>query len=301
MPAAAPSLLLAEFIATARPLVEQAMESAVPKPTVRPQVLHRAMRHSLFAGGKRLRPLLVLAAAEACGGDIREALPLAVAVECLHTFSLVHDDLPCMDDDDLRRGVPTCHVVFGEAVALLAGDALQALTFELVATHPGSKRWSTGAMVKELAAAAGSLQLVGGQVLDMEAEGRAKTSHAQLKAIHLGKTAALLTACLRLGGMSANATPRQLAALSDYGINLGLAFQVVDDILDVTQTSEQLGKTAGKDAAVGKATYPAILGLPKARKEADRLTQLALGALAPLGKRGALLAAMAGKMLARES
>jgi geranylgeranyl diphosphate synthase type II len=292
---------LPEFIASYRPEIERALRQAVPKATVRPQVLHKAMRHSLFAGGKRLRPLLVLAAAHACGGKPAHALPLAAAVECLHTFSLVHDDLPCMDDDDLRRGVPTCHVEFGEAVALLAGDALQALAFELTASHPGTTRHPSGAMVKELAMAAGSLHLVGGQVLDMEAEGRAKTTLAQLKAIHLGKTAALLTACLRLGGMSANATPTQLDALTAFGTHLGLAFQVVDDILDCTQTSEKLGKTAGKDAAAGKATYPAILGLPKARREADKLTRQAMAALDPLGGRATLLQAFAEKMLARDS
>lgn len=293
--------LLADFIQSARPLIEQAMDKAVPSAKTRPQVLHKAMRHSLFAGGKRLRPLLVLAAAQSCGGDIESALPLAVATECLHTFSLIHDDLPCMDDDDLRRGVPTCHVVFGEAVALLAGDALQALAFECCANHPGTPRHSVASMVRDLAQAAGSLKLVGGQVLDMEAEGRESTSHAQLKEIHLGKTSALLTTSLRLGAMSANASPAKLAAITDYGHNLGLAFQVVDDILDVTQSSEVLGKTAGKDVQAGKATYPAILGLEKARREANRLTRLSLAALAPLGKKSALLEAFAGKMLARES
>ena len=297
---AAQAPVLQEFIARQVPAIEKALDKAVPKATVRPQDLHKAMRHSLFAGGKRLRPLLVLAAAEACGGESAGALPLAAAVECLHTFSLIHDDLPCMDDDDLRRGVPTCHVVFGEAVALLAGDALHALAFELVASHPGSKRHTAAAMVKDLAIAGGSLHLVGGQVLDMEAEGRSGTSAAQLKQIHLGKTAALLTTCLRLGAMAANGTPKDLAALSAFGLNLGLAFQVVDDILDVTQTSAQLGKTAGKDAAVGKATYPAVLGLEKARKEAKRLTKLSLDALAPLGRRATVLRAMAEYMLLRE-
>lgn len=291
---------LKEFIARQMPAIEKALDKAVPKATTRPQVLHKAMRHSLFAGGKRLRPLLVLAAAEACGGKPAPALPLAAAVECLHTFSLIHDDLPCMDDDDLRRGVPTCHVVFGEAVALLAGDALQSLAFELVASHPGSRRHPAAVMVKDLAIAGGSLHLIGGQVLDMEAEGRAGTTASQLKQIHLGKTAALLTACLRLGAMAANASPKILTALSTYGLNLGLAFQVVDDILDVTQTSAQLGKTAGKDAAAGKATYPAVLGMDKARKEAKRLTRLSLDALAPLGRRANVLHAMAEYMLLRD-
>lgn len=291
---------LAAFLHHHRPAIEKALDRALPKATASPAVVHQAMRHSIFAGGKRLRPLLLLAANEACGGDGRSALPLAAAVECLHTFSLIHDDLPCMDDDDLRRGVPTCHVVFGEAVALLAGDALQALAFELVADHPGTRRYPAALLVKDLAVAAGSRKLVGGQVLDMEAEGREMTTLAQLRQIHLGKTAALLTSCLRLGAMAANAKPKDLEALTAHGQHLGLAFQVVDDILDVTQSSEKLGKTAGKDAAVGKATYPAVLGLEKARKEAMRLTGLALGALGPLGSRATTLRAIAEYLLKRE-
>lgn len=288
------------FLSRHRPAIEKALDRTLPKATVRPFVLHQAMRHSIFAGGKRLRPLLLLAANEACGGDAKSALPLAAAVECLHTFSLIHDDLPCMDDDDLRRGVPTCHVVYGEAVALLAGDALQALAFEIVSGHSGARRYSAAQMTRELALAAGSHHLVGGQVLDMEAEGREKTTLAQLRQIHLGKTAALLTTCLRLGAMAANAKPKDLEALTAHGQSLGLAFQVVDDILDVTQSSEKLGKTAGKDAAVGKATYPAVLGLEKARKEAARLTGLALGALEPLGPRAMTLRAIAEYLLKRE-
>lgn len=299
MPAARPSELTT-FLHRHRPAIEKALDRALPGAKTSPAVVHQAMRHSIFAGGKRLRPLLLLAAHEACGGNGHGVLPLAAAVECLHTFSLIHDDLPCMDDDDLRRGVPTCHVVFGEAVALLAGDALQALAFELVADHPGTRRYPAATLVKDLAVAAGSRKLVGGQVLDMEAEGREKTTLAQLRQIHLGKTAALLTSCLRLGAMAANAKPKDLEALTAHGEFLGLAFQVVDDILDVTQSSEKLGKTAGKDAAVGKATYPAVLGLEKARKEAARLTGLALGALDPLGSRATTLRAIADYLLKRE-
>jgi geranylgeranyl diphosphate synthase type II len=298
--AAARPTELENFLRRHRPAIEKALDRALPKASASPAVVHKAMRHSIFAGGKRLRPLLLLAANEACGGDGKSALPLAAAVECLHTFSLIHDDLPCMDDDDLRRGVPTCHVVYGEAVALLAGDALHALAFELVAGHPGTRRYPAAMLVKDLAVAAGSRHLVGGQVLDMEAEGREKTTLAQLRQIHLGKTAALLTSCLRLGAMAANAKPKDLDALGAHGQHLGLAFQVVDDILDVTQSSEKLGKTAGKDAAVGKATYPAVLGLEKARKEAARLTGLALGALEPLGTRAGTLKAIAEYLLKRE-
>jgi len=284
-----------------RRLVDKALDKALPKATRAPATLHAAMRHSMFAGGKRLRPLLVLAAAEACGGKAEDALPLACAVEFIHTFSLIHDDLPCMDDDDLRRGHPTCHVVYGEAIALLAGDALQALAFQHAASHPGSKRHPAAAMVAELARASGSLHLVGGQVLDMEAEGRDDVTTAQLRAIHLGKTAALLTASLRLGGMSANAPAKSMDALAQFGRALGLAFQVIDDILDVTQCSDTLGKTAGKDQAAGKATYPALLGLEKARKEAARLTRRAHTALDPLGPRAAHLRFLADKLLDRKS
>lgn len=288
------------FIRNGRKRIDRALDRLVPRSTAEPRVLHRAMRHSLFAGGKRLRPLLLLAAHEACGGDGDEVLHLAAAVECLHTFSLVHDDLPCMDDDDLRRGVPTCHVVYGEAVALLAGDALQALAFELASSFPGTKRHDSATMVNEFALAAGSRFLVGGQVLDMLAEGREVTTLTQLKQIHLGKTSALIETSLRLGAMAANAPPRKLAALSDFGRHLGLAFQVVDDILDETQTSQKLGKTAGKDRAVGKATYPGVLGLAKSRKQAARLTKKALEALEPLREKGKILDGIARRLLERE-
>jgi geranylgeranyl diphosphate synthase type II len=207
-----------------------------------------------------------------------------------------------MDDDDLRRGVPTCHVVFGEAVALLAGDALQALAFEVLASARPVRRYPVAEMVRELAAAAGSRQLVGGQVLDLEGEKSAdRMTRAALRGIHSRKTAALLTASLRLGGMAADATPRQLAALTTFGRNLGLAFQVVDDILDVTATTEQLGKTAGKDAAVAKATYPSVFGLEGSRREAARLTRQAARALEPLGRPAARLRQLADHLLGRRS
>ncbi len=280
--------------------VDRALDAWLPSESDRPVTLHRAMRYSIFAGGKRLRPALCLAAAEACRGTVARALPAACAVECIHTYSLVHDDLPCMDDDDLRRGRPTSHKVFGEGVAVLAGDALLTFAFALLASAKPTARYDAADGVAELARAAGSRFLVGGQVADLEAENKRSTP-AELRFIHRGKTAAMIVASLRLGAMSANATPRELQALSDFGENLGLAFQVVDDILDVTQTSEKLGKSAGKDVASGKTTYPSVMGLDASRKEAARLTRSALRALEPFGARGAFLRALAEKMLRRES
>jgi len=279
--------------------VDRALDGYLPKATVKPATIHRAMRYSLFAGGKRMRPVLCLAAAEACGGDIAAALPAACAVECVHTYSLVHDDLPCMDDDDLRRGRPTSHKVFGEGVAVLAGDALLTQAFEILAQAAPTPRYPIAAQIRELAVASGSLQLIAGQVADLEGEGKPAT-RAQLRFIHERKTAAMIEASLRLGAMSANATPAKLSALTDFGRNLGLAFQVIDDILDVTQTSEKLGKSAGKDVAAEKATYPAVIGLEASKREARRLTEAAGAALKVFGGRGATLRAVADYLLARE-
>jgi geranylgeranyl diphosphate synthase type II len=280
-------------------LVDRALERLLPTEDTAPATLHRAMRYSIFAGGKRLRPVLVLAAAEACGGAVENALPAACAVECLHTYSLIHDDLPCMDDDDLRRGRPTSHKVFGEAMAVLAGDALQALAFESVCRMSPAPGYTGADYVCELAQAAGSRHLIAGQVMDLEGEGQPLDADA-LRAIHEGKTAALLTCCTRLGGMSAGGSATQLDALTRFGRSLGLAFQVIDDILDVTQTSETLGKTAGKDIAAGKATYPSILGLDASRAEAARLTALAHDALLPFGDAAQPLRLIADYLLARE-
>jgi geranylgeranyl diphosphate synthase type II len=287
-------------LASLRKLVDRALDRWLPSEKTKPASLHRAMRYAVFAGGKRLRPILCLAAAEACGGKISAALPVACAVECIHTYSLVHDDLPCMDDDELRRGRPTTHKVFGEAVAVLAGDALLTVAFEILAGSRKTKRYSSGDLVAELAKAAGSLFLVGGQVADMEAENRSAKPE-ELVFIHRGKTAAMIAASLRLGAMSANATPTQVKALGQFGENLGLAFQIIDDILDITQTSEQLGKSAGKDAAAGKATYPAVFGLEKSRRKAGRLTKAAHKALDPFGKKSDFLRALADQLLGRES
>lgn len=257
------------------------------------------MRHPVFAGGKRLRPILCLAAAEACGGTIENAMPAACAVEIIHTYSLVHDDLPCMDDDDLRRGKPTTHVVYGDNVAVLAGDGLLTEAFAIVAQTPECRTYKTRHYVVELAESADSRRLIGGQVLDLEGEGKALTK-AQLIRIHEAKTAALLAGSLRLGGMTANVSAAKLEALTTFGRNLGLAFQVIDDILDVTQSTEKLGKTAGKDAAVEKATFPAIVGLEASKKEAHRLTAKALAALKPFGRKAQRLDEIAHYLLDRD-
>lgn len=280
--------------------VNQALDRFLPAERVKPQTIHKAMRYSLFAGGKRMRPTLCLAAAEACGGKDADAMPLACAVECIHTYSLIHDDLPAMDNDDYRRGKPTNHKVFGEGVAILAGDALLTQAFEIAAQCKGWPRYSHQAVVLEVAKASGSLQLVAGQVADLEAEGKT-ISAKELQFIHERKTSALLCCAVRLGGMSANCTPSQLEALTAFGYNVGLAFQVIDDILDVTQSSEQLGKTAGKDTAAQKATYPAIVGLERSRAIAKRLTQRAFDALRPFRAKAAALEMLAKFLLERKS
>lgn len=290
---------LESFLSGCSQTVNRALDRFLPKATTRPATVHKAMRYSLFAGGKRMRPALCLAAAQACGGTEPEAMPLACAVECIHTYSLIHDDLPAMDNDDYRRGKLTNHKVFGEGIAVLAGDALLTQAFEIAAQCRGWPRYSHQQVVRELAYAAGSLQLIAGQVADLEAEGR-KVSAAHLRYIHERKTSALLCCAVRLGGMSANCRPRELAALTNFGLHVGLAFQVIDDILDVTQTSEQLGKTAGKDTQARKATYPSIVGLERSRQIAADLTRKAFIALKPFQGKARALEALAEFLLKRD-
>ena len=284
-------------IQTAR--INATLDRLLPKASTKPSTIHQAMRYSLFAGGKRMRPALCLAAAAACGGRETDALPLACAVECIHTYSLIHDDLPAMDNDDFRRGKPTNHKVYGEGIAVLAGDALLTQAFEIIGHAKGWSRYSHQALLLELAHAAGSLQLIAGQVADLEAEGK-KISAAELKYIHERKTSALLCCSVRLGGMSANCNTAQLSGLTQFGYNVGLAFQIIDDILDVTQTTEQLGKTAGKDTAAKKATYPSIVGMNKSRRLATELTQKAFDALKIFRGRAIALEAIAQFLLTRE-
>jgi geranylgeranyl diphosphate synthase type II len=279
--------------------VNAALDRFLPSAKAKPPTIHNAMRYSLFAGGKRLRPALCLAATEACGGSHEDAMPLACAVECIHTYSLIHDDLPAMDNDDFRRGKPTNHKVFGEGIAILAGDALLTQAFEIAAQARSTPRYSCQTVMLEIARASGSLQLIAGQVADPEGEGK-KHTEKELRYIHERKTSALLCCSVRLGGMSANCSEAKLAALTEFGYYVGLAFQVIDDILDVTQSSEQLGKTAGKDVTAQKATYPSIVGLEKSRKIAKQLTAKAYAALAPFSGRAIALEALAKYLLERD-
>jgi geranylgeranyl diphosphate synthase type II len=290
---------LKSYLVDRQKKIDRALDRFLPKESTRPSTIHKAMRYSLFAGGKRLRPVLTLAAAEACGGTAEHAMPLACAIECIHTYSLVHDDLPSMDNDDFRRGRPTCHKVFGDGIAVLAGDALLTVAFEIVSHAKPGRRYDMSTLLREVAVAAGSRKLIAGQVADLEAEGKT-TTREDLRFIHENKTAAILTASVCLGAMSANAATRELSAMTKFGRALGLAFQVIDDILDVTQTSEKLGKSAGKDIAARKATYPSIIGLEDSRAEARRLTRRARQALDIFGTRSARLRELADYLLERE-
>jgi len=290
---------LEAFLIKQSKAVNLALDRFLPKAATKPATIHQAMRYSLFAGGKRIRPALCLAASMACGGNESAAMPLACAVECIHTYSLVHDDLPAMDNDDYRRGKLTSHKVFGEGMAILAGDALLTQAFEIAAKCRGWRRYSHQTIILELAKAAGSLQLIAGQVADLEGEGK-KLSAQQLQYIHERKTSALLCCAVRLGGMSANCSASQLNALAQFGYNVGLAFQVIDDILDVTQTTEKLGKTAGKDTKARKATYPAIVGLAKSRRIAQTLTERAFNSLKVFKGQAKALEAMAEFLLKRD-
>ena len=283
---------LSLYMEAQRAAVEAEIASRMPAETVTPEVLHRAMRYSMLAGGKRLRPILCLAAAEAAGGAPQRAMLPAIAIEALHTYTLIHDDLPCMDNDALRRGRPTCHVVFGEANALLAGDALLTLAFEWLGACPAPAPHPANQLVVELAAAAGSRGVIGGQVEDLAAEG-APPSAERLDYIHAHKPAALLRAAVRIGAIAGGAAAPILAALTRYGEHVGLAFQIADDILNATSSPESLGKPTGTDAARKKLTYVALHGLDAARRRAADLTREAVSALTPAGERAAALAALA--------
>ncbi|MFT3867897.1 MAG: polyprenyl synthetase family protein [Nibricoccus sp.] len=279
---------------------EQALDKLLPPPGIRPARLHEAMRYSLQAGGKRLRPVLVLAAAELFPGPNKsDPLPAAVAIECVHTYSLIHDDLPCMDNDDLRRGRPTCHKQFDEATALLAGDALLTYAFEILSRHyPAQPGFD---LVRELASAAGSQRLVGGQMEDLLAEKKADATAGELEFIHLNKTAAMIEASLVMGGLTANAGETVIGDLRRFGRGLGLTFQIVDDILDATADSATLGKTAGKDAKAGKTTFVKLHGLDGAREYARQHTDAALAELSKLPGETTFLRQLVDAMLRRKS
>jgi len=279
-------------------LINTALDQRLPAETERPAALHKAMRYSVFAGGKRLRPVLCLAAAEARGLANATALTAALAIEILHTYTLIHDDLPSMDDDTLRRGQPTLHIVAGEAHAILAGDALLTLAFEWLAAVRAPPPYPPNQLSLELARAAGSRGVVGGQAEDLAAEGQTADPDT-VDYIHRHKTAALLRATVRMGGIAAGAGNRALAALTAYGDAIGLAFQIVDDILNETSTAATLGKAVGSDRKHGKMTYVAVHGLAAAREQARQLTEDAVTALQPLPGNREPLTALARRMTER--
>ena len=266
--------------------VDAALDRFLPRETVLPHSLHRAMRYSVFAGGKRVRPILLLAACQAVGGDTERAVPAACALEMIHTYSLIHDDLPAMDDDDFRRGNPTSHKVFGEAIAILAGDALLTEAFRLTsdpAFTGGCEPSGLLAVIHEIATCAGSHGMVGGQVIDMESEGQQDIDLATVQYIHTHKTGALIKASVVAGAILGGAAGQPLAAITRYGEAAGLAFQIADDILDIEGTTEEIGKDVGSDEARGKATYPAVIGLSAAKGEAQAMMDEALRALDVFG------------------
>ena len=289
----------AAFLEECRSQVDGALDRILPEATTLPERFHRALRYPVFAGGKRLRPALLLAANEACGGDREAALPAAAAIELIHTYSLVHDDLPAMDDDALRRGRATCHVAFDEATAILVGDALLTLAFETLAALPAVVPSIRALVASEIAVAAGSRGMVAGQALDLEAEGEAIDGE-RLEQIHRLKTGALIRAAVTSGGLLAGAPAAEVAALREFGEAAGLAFQIVDDLLDVEGTEAAIGKTAGKDAQAGKATFPSVWGIPASRQRAAHAAARAQASLAPLGARGDLLRALADFVVARD-
>jgi len=293
--------MLAETPAEGRKLADAALDRLLPGGDQRPSSIHQAMRHSVFAGGKRIRPVLCMEAGRTVSGKLPQGIEdLGAALEMLHTYSLIHDDLPALDNDDLRRGRPTCHKVFGDAIAILAGDALQTQAYQVLARLkcPAKARVR---IIEEIARGTGTINgMIGGQVLDLEAEHK-KPDAETLEYIHRSKTAALITASVVSGGIYAGASDPQVEHLRCYGQAIGLAFQIVDDVLDVTQTSEQLGKTAGKDAASEKATYPALFGIEKSRQKAASLLDSASQALEIFQGRGDVLRDLARFLIERET
>jgi len=290
------------YLTERRGLVDAALERHLPSEAAPPLTIHRAMRYSVMAGGKRLRPILVIAGAEAVGGAATMVMPTACALEIIHTYSLIHDDLPAMDDDDYRRGRLTNHKVFGDAIAILAGDALLTLAFRLIAENADlvSDPRVIRDVVAEIADAAGTVGMVGGQVVDIESEGKAISAET-LEYIHRHKTAALIRASLRVGARLAGGDAKAVAAITEAGSDLGLAFQIVDDILDVEGSLEELGKTAGSDERKQKATYPGIHGREASRRQAKMLIDRAKERLGVFGQRSAPLLALADYVVERKS
>jgi geranylgeranyl diphosphate synthase type II len=290
-----------QYLAERVEIVDRALDRWVPAETVEPITIHKAMRYSLFAGGKRIRPVLCMAAAEIVNPERKGVEDAAATLEMIHTYSLIHDDLPALDNDDLRRGRPTNHKVFGEAMAILAGDSLLTLAFEVLGALPEAEEAVRGRLVLELAKASGTVGgMIGGQVHDIEGEG-ATPNAGLLEKIHRAKTGALLRASVRMGAIYAGASDEELTALTSYGEHAGLAFQIVDDILDIEESSEALGKTAGKDVAQGKITFPAVYGLAESKKMAEAERQLAHAALAGFGARAVRLREIADLIVDRKS
>ena len=285
-------------------LVDEALDRSLPAEDMLPVSLHRSMRYSVFAGGKRVRPILMLAACEAVGGNTEQAMPAACAMEMIHTYSLIHDDLPAMDDDDFRRGNPTNHKVFGEAVAILAGDALLTEAFILMSSPEWGVKTDSDrvrAVIREIAHAAGSCGMVGGQVVDMESEGNKEIDLATLQYIHTHKTGALMKASVKAGAILGGADAAGIDAMTRYGEAIGLAFQIADDILDVEGTTEEIGKDAGSDAERGKATYPALVGMADAKRRAAELVEIALESLEPFDAKADPLREIAKYIVYRKS
>lgn len=293
--------MLGQTLEEGRKLTDAALERMLPAANQRPSSIHKAMRHSVFAGGKRIRPILCMEAGRAVASGLPEGIEeVGAALEMLHTYSLIHDDLPALDNDDLRRGRPTCHKAFGEATAILAGDALQTQAYEVLAQVrcPAEARVR---IIEEIARGTGTIDgMIGGQVVDLESE-HTKPDAETLQYIHRSKTAALITASVVAGGIYGGGSAEQVDRLRCFGQSIGLAFQIVDDILDVTQTSEQLGKTAGKDLASEKATYPALFGLEESRKKADALLHSACLAVENFGTRAETLCELARFLIERQS
>ena len=292
--------MLKETLAQGQKLTDAALERLLPPATQHPVSIHQAMRHSVFAGGKRLRPILCMESARLISGSLPPGVQdVGAALEMLHTYSLIHDDLPALDNDDLRRGRPTCHKAFGEATAILAGDALQTHAYEVLARVdcPAEARVR---IIEEIARGTGTINgMIGGQVVDLEAEHQ-KPNLETLEYIHRAKTAALITASVVSGALYAGADEPAVAAIRSFGQNIGLAFQIVDDVLDITQTSEQLGKTAGKDTAAEKATYPALFGVEQSLKKADELVNSACAMLDRFGERAQTLKCLAHFLVERK-
>ncbi len=293
--------MLQETLEQGRALTDAALDRLIPLETQQPTSIHKAMRHSVFAGGKRLRPILAIEAGRMFAKTLPEKIEeLGAALEMLHTYSLIHDDLPALDNDDLRRGRPTCHKVFGDAIAILAVDALQTQAYEVLAKLKCSAE-ARVQIIAEIARGTGTVDgMIGGQVVDLEAE-HSKPTAEMLEYIHRAKTAALITASLVSGGLYAEAKDRDVRKLRAFGQSIGLAFQIVDDVLDVTQTSEQLGKTAGKDTAAEKVTYPALFGIEESRRRADELVKAAFEELEGFGDRAETLKSLARYLIERKS